>query len=55
MVHYMYLLLIGPVFKFVYLSLEVEKKYTFLHNIHPGPFDPYTLDLNEVYNNNYKI
>ena len=40
-VHYMFLLLIEPVFKFVYLNSEVEKSDTFLHNIHPGPFDPY--------------
>ena len=44
-VHYMFLLLIKPVLKtvflFVYLNLEVEKSDTFLHSIHPGPFDPY--------------
>ena len=37
----MFLLLIGPVFKFMYLSSEVEKSDTFLHNILSGPFDQY--------------
>ena len=36
----MFLLLIRPVF-FVYSSLEVEKSDTFLHSIHPDPFDPH--------------
>ena len=41
-VHYMILLLFKPVLKLVYLSSKVEKKSdTILHNIHPGPFDPY--------------
>ena len=41
-VHYILLLLIGPVFKLGYLRSEVEKKSdAFLHNIHPGLFDPY--------------
>ena len=41
-VHYMFLILIGPVFILVYLGSNVAKKNnTFLHNIHPGPFDPY--------------
>ena len=41
-VHYIFLPLIWTVFKLVYLRSEVAKKSdTFLHNIHPGPFDPY--------------
>ena len=41
-VHYMFLLLIGLFFYLVYLGAKVLKKNdTFLHNIHPGPFDPY--------------
>ena len=41
-VHYIFLLLFGTVLKLVYLSSEVEKKSdTILHNIHPGPLDPY--------------
>ena len=43
-VHYIFLLLFGPVLKLVYLSPEVEKKSdTNLHYIHPGPFDPYEI------------
>ena len=38
-VHYVFLLLFGPVLKLVYLSTKVEKRDTILHNIHPGPFD----------------
>ena len=45
-VHYIYLLLFGTFLKFVYLSSEVEQKSdTILHNIHPGPFDPYGQDM----------
>ena len=40
----MFVLLIRPVFKLVYLSSKVEKSDTFLHNIHPGLFDPYIWD-----------
>ena len=43
-VHYIFIfLLIGPVCKLVYSRFKVEEKKhdTFLHNIHPGPFDPY--------------
>ena len=41
-VHYIFLLLLRPVLKLVYLSSKVEKKSdTILHYIHPGPFDPY--------------
>ena len=37
----MFLLLIKPVFKWVYLSSNIEKSDTFLHCILPRPFDPY--------------
>ena len=39
--HYMFLLLIGPVLKWCIEAPTLKKKDNFLHNIHPGPFDPY--------------
>ena len=43
-VHYIFLLIFGPVLKLVYLGSKVEEKSdAFLQNIYPGPFDPYTL------------
>ena len=40
-VHYIFLLLIRSVFLLLYLGSTVEKSDTFLHIIHPRPFDPY--------------
>ena len=34
---------IAPVFKCCILCLKFRKSDNFVHNIHPGPFDPYTL------------
>ena len=46
-VQYMTLLLIGPVLKMVYLGSDIEEKNdNFLFNIHPGPFEPYRLEMN---------
>ena len=40
--HYIFLFLIWTVFKLAYFNSKVDKCDTFLHNIHPGPFDPYS-------------
>ena len=50
----MFLLIFASVIRLVYLSSEVEKSDTIQHNIHPGPFDPYTLiPLEYALMNNY--